>query len=176
MTPVPNTVFSQYETILKKSGVPLTGYTDYKKWLRYYLDFCVKYPVPDSKSERVQLFSEKLREKKQSEQQRQQAIHAVFLYFEMQSGGTNDCKSIEESAREHDSNSLPALIADESMSYQRRSQYCEAGYQVKSSSPEWDALLEIMAGEIKLRHRAEHADVHGADLADIDGVKLDAGE
>jgi hypothetical protein len=95
MTPVPNTVFSQYETILKSREVPLNCYTDYKKWLRYYLDFCAKYPVPDSKSERVQLFSEKLRGKKQTEQQRQQAMHAVFMYFEMQNEGAHNCKSIK---------------------------------------------------------------------------------
>lgn len=87
MTPVPNTVFINYETILKNRAVMVNCYGDYKKWLRYYLDFSAKYPLPDSKSERVRLFSEKLREKKQSEQQRQQAIHAVFLYFEMQRKG-----------------------------------------------------------------------------------------
>jgi len=34
----------------------------------------------------------------------------------------------------------------------RKSFYSEAGYQEKSDSPEWDAVLETMAGEIKVRH------------------------
>ena len=34
----------------------------------------------------------------------------------------------------------------------RKSQYTEAGYQEKSASPEWDAALESMAAEIKVRH------------------------
>ena len=37
-------------------------------------------------------------------------------------------------------------------SFSRVSQYCEAGYQVKSNSPEWDALLATLAAEIKVRH------------------------
>lgn len=31
-------------------------------------------------------------------------------------------------------------------------QFIEAGYQVKSKSPEWDSVLETMAAEIKVRH------------------------
>lgn len=152
MIPVPDTVFSHYESILKKRDVPLPCYPDYKKWLRYYLDFCAKHPLPDSKSERIKLFNEKLRQKNQSEKQRQQAIHAVFLYFEVQNEGGQECKTLDEPTGEQGSNSSQELIADVPMASQRRSQYCEAGYQVKSASPEWDALLDILAGEIKVRH------------------------
>ncbi len=153
MTSVPNTVFSQYESILKKRNIPPSCYPDYKKWLRYYLDYCAKYPLPESKSERVQLFSKKLQMKKQSEQQRQQAIHAVFLYYEMLSeGGARDCESIAESIDQDGLSTPPASTPEEPMNMQRKSQYCDAGYQVKSSSPEWDAVLEVMAGEIKVRH------------------------
>ena len=34
----------------------------------------------------------------------------------------------------------------------RTSQYLEAGYQQKSCSPEWDALIDALAAEIKVRH------------------------
>ncbi|MEA4949103.1 MAG: hypothetical protein VB068_05560 [Petrimonas sp.] len=34
---------------------------EYRKWLRYYLDFCDKYPVPTSKADRIRLFCEKLK-------------------------------------------------------------------------------------------------------------------
>jgi Phage integrase, N-terminal SAM-like domain len=62
-----------------KRAVPASGQAAYKKWIRYYLDFCSKYPVPDSKSERVRLFIEKLREKKRTLEQQKQAAHAVSL-------------------------------------------------------------------------------------------------
>jgi hypothetical protein len=34
----------------------------------------------------------------------------------------------------------------------RRSYYSESGYQEKSDSPEWDAVMEAMAAEIRVRH------------------------
>ena len=34
----------------------------------------------------------------------------------------------------------------------RKSQYAEAGYEVKSDSPEWDEMMEKLAAEIKVRH------------------------
>lgn len=79
---VPNVVFTRYVAHLNTRGIAADRHGDYKKWLRYYLDFCDKYPVPESKPERVRLFCEKMHEKKQSEKQRQQAAHAVSLYFE----------------------------------------------------------------------------------------------
>ena len=72
-----------YLAYLGKRGVPVSRFAEYKKWLRYYLDFCDKYPVPDAKSERVRLFADKLRGKKQSQAQLERAAHAVALYFEM---------------------------------------------------------------------------------------------
>jgi hypothetical protein len=69
---IPYTVLPQYTSVLKKNKIDATHFEDYKKWLRYYCDYCDKYPVPDDKSECVRLFCEKLRQKRQTEQQRQQ--------------------------------------------------------------------------------------------------------
>ena len=77
---IPNAVLTRYAAHLMKSGIAVARHADYKKWLRYYLDFCDKYPVPDAKSERVRQFMEKLRSKKQTEERRQQAAHAVSLF------------------------------------------------------------------------------------------------
>ncbi len=51
MLNIPNNILVQFEVILKKKVSAVSQHADYKKWLRYYLDFCNKYPVPDSKSE-----------------------------------------------------------------------------------------------------------------------------
>jgi len=80
---IPNTLFTEYDAHLNKMKIPMARFTEYKKWLRYYLDFCDKYPAPDAKSGRIRLFCEKLKEKKQSVAQRERAAHAVSLYFEM---------------------------------------------------------------------------------------------
>ena len=52
------------------------------QWLRYFLDFCEKYPPPEAKSERVCLSIEKLKSKKQTPQQCTQAAHAISLFKE----------------------------------------------------------------------------------------------
>src|SRR3989337_4235711 len=81
---IPNDILTQFEAVLKKRSVPVSRHEDYRKWLRYYLDFRSKYTLPDSKSEHVRLFIEKLREKKQTPEQEKQAAHALFLFFESQ--------------------------------------------------------------------------------------------
>ncbi|ABQ27042.1 integron integrase [Geotalea uraniireducens] len=151
MITIPNAVMSQFEAILNKKEIQPSRYNEYKKWLRYFLDFCSKYPLPESKKERIRLFGEKLLEKKQTAQQRQQAIHAVFLYFEMLSlemlsketaDGTDSQSSLNPVS------DLPQIPA----AYKRKSFYTPAGYQDKSDSSEWDAVLEKLAEEIKVRH------------------------
>ncbi|MGD0844601.1 MAG: integron integrase [Geobacteraceae bacterium] len=83
MLRIPNVTFTDFVAHLNKKRIPPARFAEYKKWLRYYLDFCDKYPVPTNKAKRVRLFCEKLKEKKQSEAQRELAAHAVSLYFEM---------------------------------------------------------------------------------------------
>jgi len=63
----------------------------------------------------------------------------------------------EVNSPEYDSpaQTAPELQPAESQQVSLRpgsSQYTEAGYQEKSTSPEWDAVLAAMAAEIKVRH------------------------
>lgn len=149
MFTVPQAVLSQYASILKKNEITGALADDYRKWLRYYFDFCDKYPVPDSKSERVRLFCEKLRDKKQTEQQQQQAAHAISLFFEMQRQDETTISQVFHSPGE-----ATGTSAQPQQPPVRRgsSHYCAAGYEEKSDSPEWDAVLATLAGEIKVRH------------------------
>lgn len=154
MLSVPNTVLNAYAYVLNKNEIAGDRVGDYKKWLRYYLDFCDKYPGPDAKSERVRLFCEKLRDKKQTEQQQQQAVHAISLYFEMQKQTSRG-----EAIREPNEVWLPVEKSTTATAHSpqpagdmRVSQYCAAGYQEKTDSPEWDAVLATLAAEIKVRH------------------------
>ena len=36
---IPADIWEQYSAVLKKRAVPVTLHADYRKWLRYYLDF-----------------------------------------------------------------------------------------------------------------------------------------
>jgi len=87
MQPVPISIVRGFETILEKRRIPVTQRANYKKWLRYFWDFCAKYPVPEARSDQVRLFIDKLREKKQPPFQQNQAAHAISICFQMQHGG-----------------------------------------------------------------------------------------
>jgi hypothetical protein len=159
MIVVPYTVFTRYDSVLNQQEIPISQYADYKKWLRFYLDFCAKYPDPKGAIQREQPFLEKLREKKQSEDKRKQAAHAIALYCDMQEQSRNEAESIDRTPVSAETVSQwpsPAVSMGQEPQYIRErpgsSHYTDAGYQVKSDSPEWDAVLETMAGEIKVRH------------------------
>lgn len=163
MIPVPYSVMNDFVAILRDREIPFPQVEHYKKWLRYFYDFSAKYLGTDNKPEKVKLFLEKLRSKNQTLAQCQQAAHAISLYFEMQSLERQPEKSADES------NSVPHQIAEQETVHQvlneqftttapfptfkpRQSQYLVTGYQEKSSSPEWDELINKLADEIKVRH------------------------
>ena len=84
MISIPDAVIAAYEAHLSKRGIPVALRAEYRKWLRYFHDFCHKYAVSGSEAERIRLFCVKLRDKKQSESQMEQVAHAISPYFEMQ--------------------------------------------------------------------------------------------
>ncbi len=63
MEPIPEDILKQFNAVLEQKAIPSSLCDDYRKWLKYYLDFRVKYPPPDIKSEQVRLFIEKMRSK-----------------------------------------------------------------------------------------------------------------
>ena len=150
MIALPDTLLCSYDACLKGWGIPLTLHAEYRKWLRYFLDFCTKYTLPESKVERVRLFREKLREKSQMEKQQEQAIRAVFIYFEMQAHEASLAQPAEQIQPDDQREPIPKLAP--AAREQKVFQYCHAGYEEKSDSPEWDELLGKLADEIKVRH------------------------
>ena len=165
MLKIPDNILVQYEAILTKKGLAVSVHSDYKKWLRYFLDFCGKYPMPDSKSERVRLFIEKLREKKQTPVQQKQAAHAVSLYFELIRAGLKPSPSILDQTLPTPVNAKTTLkkgIAHDgelsqttvlSVSEPQQTKYTSSvEYAVNSDSPEWDKVIDKLASEIKTRH------------------------
>ena len=84
MLPIPEDVLARFNEVLIKRVANTSTHGYYRKWLRYFLDYCQKYSPPEARSERVRLFIEKLKSKKQPEQQCNQAAHAISLFFESQ--------------------------------------------------------------------------------------------
>jgi integron integrase len=118
------------------------------------MDFCEKYKISGEPDERVQSFLDKLKQKNQGDDQRRRAHHAMVLYFKMLNNGHSGQQTagVVTSFVEQQvvvSQSETKLPEFDSV---RKSFYSEAGYQEKSSSPEWDTVLAAMADEIKVRH------------------------
>ncbi len=76
-------IVKQYDLLLEERKVPSAQHNYYRKWIRYYLDFCSKYRLPDTSSKNLTQFLSKLREKKQLDAQVKQASHAVSLYLDL---------------------------------------------------------------------------------------------
>jgi integron integrase len=179
---IPEEILKQFDAVLEQKAVPSSLRADYRKWLRYYLDFRMKYPPPDSKSEQVRLFIEKLRSKKQSQKQLNQAAHALSLFFSTQSRKKqaavhadkvretlSPAVSVKRERAPLSVSSRPLPKRHErlaggkvvgpahSSSVQTKAprsgkQYNEWRCLEKSGSPEWDKIIDKLAAEITTRH------------------------
>lgn len=83
MFQVPEETGRRFETTMVATEVAVQERWYYRKWLRYYLDFCVKYRRLPSEKASLEPFLEKLASKNQSAAQRRQAEQAVRLYLGM---------------------------------------------------------------------------------------------
>jgi integron integrase len=159
MQPIPHDILAQFEAVLIKRAVPASRHADYKKWLLYYLDFRSKYSLPDSKSEHVRLFIEKLKKKNQTPEQQKQAAHALSLFFESQQQNKHVSASRAE-ATTPVSAPLPDSKQAHSVPKQApampkklaASRYNEWRCLERTGSPAWDKIIDNLAAEIKTRH------------------------
>ena len=85
MKPIPAEIKILYDAALVREDVPLPAHFHYRKWLRYYLDYCLKYHYEISDKESLSYFLKKLEDKNQTEQQQKQAFHAVSIFYEIES-------------------------------------------------------------------------------------------
>ncbi len=86
MIDVPRELRESFDARLAGEPIPERLYPFYRKWLRYYWDFCRKYLHDPSSRKSLPLFLDKLAEKKQSAQLRNQAAHAISIFYDGCSG------------------------------------------------------------------------------------------
>ena len=77
MLAIPSALQAQFEEYLRNKAIPNSLQGAYKKWLRYYLDFCQKYRFPPIHKDSLPHFIRKLQEKKQTKVQQEQAVMAI---------------------------------------------------------------------------------------------------
>ena len=82
MKPLPSVLLPPFEEVLSKASVPRGLLSDYRKWLRFYLDFCAKYRHPPRDSDSLEPFLQKLAAKNQNQSAQKLAAHSVALYYE----------------------------------------------------------------------------------------------
>lgn len=166
MIPIPPRVLARFEAFLREKSVPdqLHGY--YKKWLRYYLDFCAKYNHPVATKDSVPNFLKKLQEKNQTAEQRRQAAHSVSLYFQLLHdekvpGVTVDCSSPHPQERESPKpgraqriltppSEMGTTVAETTngVANIKTQLICK---ELEKGMAEWKKVPEDLSGEIKIR-------------------------
>lgn len=81
MKTIPQDLNYFHNSLLVQKEAPEKYNGHYKKWVRYYLDFCRKYDFRESVRESLTPFIDKLKEKKQSNQKQKQAVNAISLLY-----------------------------------------------------------------------------------------------
>lgn len=80
MIQIPDGLQAKYDAWLATAGVPAGQRRLYRKWLRFYLDFCKRYGHAYAEATSLEPFLAKLASKRQTQAQRSQAAAAVAGY------------------------------------------------------------------------------------------------
>ncbi len=180
MLPIPPELETQFEEHLVKSLIPKGLHGVYKKWLRYYLDFCRKYHFPPAQRQILPRFIDKLKGRKQSPSQRQQAASSIELYYGILPAkdpskpgpliqphalqGSDACRSGEHLAiREPSARVLqygkgttpaspPVPIAGPAMNLTKAAPLPEKGRAQNGTGASWKPEYARLVDEIKVRH------------------------
>jgi site-specific recombinase XerD len=132
MLKLSDALLEKYRMLLDKQGIAPRDHENYKKWLRYYLDFCKKYQHPYIDPASLSLFIDKLEEKKQTDMVRCQAEEAVKLYY----------SGIEPVA--------PAAASKADAVKEEMHPYIASGEALP-----WNGVMRPLENEIKLRHYSQ---------------------
>ncbi len=132
MIKIPQEVLQKFDVLLARNQVPANKHTFFKKWLRFYLDFCNKYEHHTKNINSLPLFINKLRAKKQSKQQQKQAYDSVLIYFQIFNIVPNWSQKNEARA-----------VKEKSVPYNK---------VVSVDSNPWESVYKKLSDEIKVRH------------------------
>ena len=170
MIKLPTTLTQQYDNLLLKRSFSDKDRAFYKKWLRFFWDFCHKYQHDVFHSDSLLLFLKKLNDKNQSLQQQNQAKHAVSLFFEMHSASDqhlikdrNDSMPTQKNlAPDHEisshgnhHNGHPPVIqnaVEQSSSDQSSPNSFSVNNPSEDTGSSWVFVFDQLVNEIKIRH------------------------
>ena len=143
----------KYSLFLTKKLIPISLHNDYKKWLRFYLDFCHKYHQSYVTKDPLWKFIEKLRERKQSVEQQKQAEQSVSFYYEMlQSNIKNETADNIAIKAESSFNATTAGKVSTDLSPEQVLTDSKSNSSSNDLLIEWKKLHADLVAEIKVRH------------------------
>jgi hypothetical protein len=93
MVNIPEKLNARFKAFLHESKLSVTLHNYDRKWLRYDLDYCNKCQLPLLSSGSLPHFLNKLREKKQTGFQQEQAGEAVSLKSKARCGFGHRCQT-----------------------------------------------------------------------------------
>ena len=130
MLQIPQEILSKYESLLNKNGIQKGKSFKYRKWLRFYLDYCFKYNKDNTDRKNLPLFINKLKEKRQTNEQQKEAYIAVDFYYNIWG------PFIKESSE----------VNDKKVNYSTKKSYSQ------NTGADWRHVYDDLNTEIKLRH------------------------
>ena len=133
MIQIPEQIQRHFNSALGTKNIPVKFHADYRKWLRYYLDFCHKYHFKAADRKSLPCFIKKLQEKKQNIQQQKQAHAAISLYYAIHFSSN----TITKPASTPQSPSLPTKAEGP-----------------KAKNADWTPVFQKLKAAIKLRHHS----------------------
>ena len=172
MIPLPPQISKQFDTHLAEGAISNSVCAYYRKWLRYYWDFCQKYQFDPACRKSLSPFLQKLQDKNQAESLRKQAYHAVSIYYKMSLHPINEDQTIQvdpkmKSERKEllnwDSNQTEVSVDRKRASASKRidnpvrdqpplKRPVNQKLPTIQKNASWVAVFDCLRTEIKLRH------------------------
>jgi hypothetical protein len=140
MKALPNELAAQFDSLLRAIQIPADKHGNYKKWLRYYLDFCQKYGFQPRMVESLPIFLNKLKEKAQTPEHQNQASHAVTLFYKLLQARRQKPTGQDSSGQQRESSALKPKPVVESKD------------ELTTAQEEWRINYRQLADQIKVRH------------------------
>lgn len=155
MISIPSRMNAAYDRLLSRKAIPRDKIGYYRKWLRYYWDFCHKYGYNLHEEQSLSAFITKLKEKRQSKPLREQARHAVSVFQETgqsKHSAAAEKPSLKSSAADNGWSKPASYLAEN----RDTAAYCRGEPAspgiLKEKGADWTSVYGELESAIKTRH------------------------
>jgi len=147
ISPLPPELSSWFDETLSRHEIPVYQRPHYRKWLRFYLNFCAKSGHRALERTSVRAFLRKLAEKGQDDWMRKQAVDAVRLYF-AQCGEAGEHRD----ARDSDGISRPQAPSASARARRAEAQLTSTERRIAETPPIYAEPLDRIVEEAGQKH------------------------